>query len=431
MQPEDQGLYARGKYKLAYDRKRDGSLRTPFLQIVWYDAAAGRNRSRSTGTEDIEQAENELDAIYLQRERGQAVCATCGQLLRSGARHLLTDTIADYLVARDGRSSIDAIRPRLAHVTNYLTQTDRLSTACEDVDEDWIDAFREWAIEIPIVSPLGKVRERAPGTVEASVRMLAAAINFAHNRKDTLFPAGFAAKSPEEVSRTPIYRADISMLAKMFRYCVAPERQPGETDRVFTRRRRERAQLHRFLQISVATWARPDAAHDVSTDRKRDQWHSNARALNLNPRGRAQTKKYRPIVPVARQLAPLLDAHTGFYVSVDSVKSAFEAMQPVVGLPGDGEGGLKLVRRSMAHLARQKLGERDWIEGQIMLGHKKVTTSDTYAPFDTGYLGSALRVTEEIIEALEKIVPGAFGTPWSSEEHNRTAITAVKRGNHP
>jgi hypothetical protein len=29
--------------------------------------------------------------------------------------------------------------------------------------------------------------------------------------------------------------------------------------------RKDRAQLHRFLQISVATWARPDAAHDVST----------------------------------------------------------------------------------------------------------------------------------------------------------------------
>ena len=72
----------------------------------------------------------------------------------------------------------------------------------------------------------------------------------------------------------------------------------------------------------------------------------------------------------------------------------------------------------MAHLARQKLGERDWIEGQIMLGHKKVTTSDTYAPFDTGYLGSALRVTEEIIEAIEKLTPGAFAPPFRADERN-------------
>ena len=408
MRGEDQELYGRGKYRLAWDFKRDGTLRTPFLQIVWYDKAAGRNRSRSTGTESIEQAEAELDALYLQRERGQAVCAACGQPLRSGARHLLTTTIADYLVAREGRSSISSIRPRLAHVTTYLAETDRNDTACEDVDEDWIDGFREWAMEVPIVSPTGQQRERSPGTVEASVRQLAAAINFAYGRKDTLFPAAFAAKQPEEVSRTPSYRADVPMLAKMFRYCVAPGRRPEDTDKAFARRISERDQLHRFLQISVATWARPDAAHDVSTDRSRDQWNSNARALNLNPRGRAQTKKYRPIVPIGQRVAALLDGNEGFFVSVDSVRKAFEAMQESVGLPGDGEGGLKLLRRSMAHLGRERLGERDWIEGQIMLGHRKTSTSDAYAPFSTGYLARALEVTDSIIAEIEELCPGAF-----------------------
>jgi len=391
-------------------------LASPFIQIVWYDAEAGRLRQRSTGTEDVEQAENELDALYLKRERGASVCPHCGQTMRQGARHLVTAAIADYLVARESRPSFDAMRARLAHVTAYLTETDRLDTACEDVDEDWIEGFRDWAQEVPIVSPSGKTRERAPGTVEASVRMLAAAINFAHGRKDTLFPAGFAAKPPEEVSRTPAYRADIPTLAAMFRYCVDPKREEGDTDKVIERRRRERVQLHRFLQISVATWARPDAAHDVSTDRAKDQWHNNARALNLNPRGRAQTKKYRPIVPIASRMAQLLDANSGFYVSVDSVKQAFESMQDALDLPRDGETGLKLIRRSMAHLARERLGERDWIEGQIMLGHKKVTTSDTYAPFNTGYLAQALRVTEDIIDTIEKLTPGAFGPPYVKEE---------------
>ncbi|WP_236036100.1 hypothetical protein [Rhizorhabdus histidinilytica] len=409
MQDQDEGLYKRGRYRLGYDRK----LRSPYLQIFWYDAAAGRNRQRSTGTEDVQQAENELDALYLKKERGASVCSACGQPLRQGARHLVTAAIADYLVARESRPSIGAMRARLGHVTAYLTETERLDTACEDVDEDWIEGFREWAQEVPIVSPTGKTRERAPGTVEASVRMLAAAINFAHGRKDTLFPATFAAKAPEEVSRTPAYRADVAMLAKMFRYCVDP--WDIDEHNTWARRRLNRAQLHRFLQISVATWARPDAAHDVSTDRAKDQWHSNARALNLNPKGRAQTKKYRPIVPIASRMAALLDANTGFYVSVDSVKAAFESMQVALDLPRDGETGLKVIRRSMAHLARERLGERDWIEGQIMLGHKKVTTSDTYAPFNTGYLGQALRVTEEIIDAIEKLTPGAFGPPYVKE----------------
>jgi len=407
MQQQDQELYARGKYRLAYDRKSDGSLRSPFLQIVWYDATARRNRSRSTGTEDVQQAESELDALYLKRERGAAVCGSCGQPLRAGARHLITDAIADYLIAREARSSIGSLRPRLAHVTAFLSDTDRLAAACEDADEDWIDSFRTWAAEQPIVAPGGAKRARTPGTIEASVRQLAAVINYAYGRKDTLFPAAFTAKAPDEVSRTPGYRADIKTLAAMFRYCVEPVSPDGRT--TVTRMRSDRDQLLRFLRISVATWARPDAAHDVSTDRKRDQWHSNARALNLNQKGRAQTKKHRPIVPIGSRMAAILDANgQGFYVSVGSVRKAFFAMQGELDLPADRESGMKLIRRSMAHLARQRLGERDWVEGQIMLGHKKVTTSDTYAPFDTGYLGRALEVTDAIIEEIEKLCPGAF-----------------------
>jgi hypothetical protein len=414
MQQEADELYSRGKYRLEWDRRSDGTLRTPFLQIVWYDAAAGRNRSRSTGTEDVQQAEDELDKLYLKRERGQAICPTCGQPIRAGARHLLTTAIADYLVARENKPSIGAIRPRLGHVTAYLTETDRLDTACEDVDEDWIEAFREWAIEVPIVSPTGIARPRAPGTVEASVRQLAAAINFAHGRKDTLYPAAFTAKPPAEVSRSPAYRADIKTLAAMFRYCIDPQASSEAAAKFVTRERllAERAPLHRFLQISVATWCRPDAAHDVSTDRARDQWHSNARALNLNPRGRAQTKKHRPIVPIGARVAALLDGVIGYFVEVDSIRSAFEAMSDKLDLPKDREAGTKLIRRSVAHLAREALGERDWIEGQIMLGHRKASTSDVYAPFTPGYLGRALEVTDAIIEQIEKLTPGAFAPAY-------------------
>lgn len=75
---------------------------------------------------------------------------------------------------------------------------------------------------------------------------------------------------------------------------------------------------------------------------------------------------------------------------------------------------MKLIRRSMAHIARQRLGERDWVEGQIMLGHRRPTTSDTYAPFDTGYLARALEVTEAIIEEIEKLAPGAFAVLMKS-----------------
>ena len=86
-------------------------------------------------------------------------------------------------------------------------------------------------------------------------------------------------------------------------------------------------------------------------------------------------------------------------------------MQVELKLPADGESGMKLIRRSLAHLARQRLGERDWVEGQIMLGHRKLSTSDAYAPFDTGYLARALAVTDAVIEEIEALCPGAFTLP--------------------
>jgi hypothetical protein len=93
----------------------------------------------------------------------------------------------------------------------------------------------------------------------------------------------------------------------MFTYCTQPARKDGESEKAYAKKVAGRELLLRFLQISVAIWARPDAAHDVSVDPKRGQWNSAARVLNLNPRGRVQTRKHRPIVPVARQMAALLD----------------------------------------------------------------------------------------------------------------------------
>ena len=46
-------LYSRGRYRLIWDRKRDGSLRSPYLQIAWYDADAGRNRTILDGVRSM------------------------------------------------------------------------------------------------------------------------------------------------------------------------------------------------------------------------------------------------------------------------------------------------------------------------------------------------------------------------------------------
>lgn len=419
MPTEDRQLYSRGKYRLEWDRRKDGTLRSPFLQIIWYDDVAGRNRSKTTGTAEIRAAEDELDRLWLLLERGQSVCPTCGRPMDQAGSYLLTTAIADYLLAREKRSSIESLRARLAHVLDFLDHTHRSAITCEQISDEFVDEFRLWSSTVPVIEGTvnPKVRERAPGTIEASVRTLAAAINFAHNRKDTLFPARFTVLAPRDVSRTPTYRSSIEELADMFRYCVAPQPPEGEiwSDKMIARQRQYRENLLRFLQVSVATWCRPDAAHDVSTAAGRDQWISNARVLQLNPRGRRQTKKYRPALPVAYRFARILDATKGFFVTVKSVRKAFEAMLDDLGLPRERETGLKLIRRSVSQIARPRIGEAQWRQGEIMLGHAKISTSDIYALFDPANLGVALTVTEGIIEEIETLCPGAFAVPLTGE----------------
>ncbi len=405
-------LYRRGPYRLEWDRRTDGSLRSPYLQIVWYDEQSRRNRSRSTGTAEMQAAEESLDALYLQRERGVAICPTCKRPLDRATGHLVVTAIADYLAARTTRPSYPSIQARLGHVVTWLTETDQAGMTCEDLGGEEIEAFREWAIEVPITYPYAPAKPRTASTVEASVRQLAAAVNFAHARRDTLYPAAFKPLPPSAVDNSPVYRAGIAELAAMFRYCVRPPQMAQESDRAYRRRIAQREPLLRFLRLSVATWGRPEAVQEFSTDPERRQWIDDAQVVQLNPKGRVQNRKHRPAVPVGDRMAALIrSAPGGFYVGPESVRKACEAMLHELGLPRNRETGLRLIRRSVSTLARNRLGEERQAQWERMLGHRKASTSDLYALMQMGNLGHALAATNEIIEEIEALVPGAFTGP--------------------
>lgn len=212
----------------------------------------------------------------------------------------------------------------------------------------------------------------------------------------------------------------------MFRYCLYPEGPWGEKG--LARRRRERSNLLRFLRAGIATWGRPDAVLDIDTRRERGQWHSRPRVLALNPVGRRQTRKRRATVPVARQFAPHLDETNGPYIPVGSIRSAWDAMAAELNLPGRGEAGSKLIRRSIMTLARRRLGEEHWVQGRMMAGHVQVNVSDLYALLDPANLGRALAVTEAVIDEIEALVPGAF---YRAVTGNGGTVTSIASGKKP
>lgn len=382
----DTAVYRRGKYWLDWDRKSDGTLRSPYLAVYWYDPGKRRTRSTSTRTADVGQAKRELDAIYVKNDTGQVVCPTCGQIRHTATSYLVTEAIEAYLADNLEKSSYKALQSRLAVVLEYIATLPDPAIQATAIDAKWVGKFRTWAEKQPKVSVKGKkLGKRSLSTVETYVAQLAAAINHAHNTNKILTKAAFSPMPFKEVNRTPEHRSDIEELAAMFCYAQG---YPA---------------LHRFLALSVATLARPDAVHDFNVD---TQWR---KAIELNPPGRRQTKKYRPRVPAAKQIVPALNSAKGWFVGVKSVRRQWEKMAEFIGLPDQGEAGMKLVRRSMAALLRGRLPAAEWPEIEIFLGHRKFEEiSALYAPDRPDYLAKAKAGIEAIIEEIEAFVPLAF-----------------------
>lgn len=382
-------LYQRGDFAL-YPREGRN------LEILWYDRGARRERSASAGTSDLEEGKIALDRLYLAKTGGEYVPPV------NRSSPLVAKVIADYQLAHgDYKQSADAIRHRLAHVAAYLATLRDKAATCEMVNEQWIARFRKWLAAQPIRN---SKRERAPATVENSVLQLAAAISWARQ-----IPS-FKPIPLTQVTKSPAYRADIPTLAAMFRYALASER---------------RANLLAFLRLSVATWGRPDAIMDAST--KRGQWSSQARVFNLNPVGRAQTKKRRAVVPVPECVGEWLDGIDGPVLTQELSKATWRRMQLALGIPFDGEGGMKVIRRSVATIARKRLGEEHWVQGRMMLGHVPMNVSDIYALPDPANLGRVLAVTAGIIEEIDELAAGAFYRTFTAKEPNVVRLRPGKK----
>lgn len=379
-------LYQRGAFSL-YRRPDRANL-----EIVWYDVERKRERSVSAGTSDVGEGSKALDRRYLEAQ-GNHHCPTCGRPVDGEAAPLATVAIPDYLTLSEGKAGHKAARTRLSHVIGYIASTNP-ATTLPMMDEAWIDGFRNW---------MGK-RGYSLGHTEGCVLQLAAAVNSTRGHR-----AQFKARSVKEVAQSPTYRASIEQIAAMFRFCIEPPppegREWSEKERAMVIAARQN--LLRYLRAAVATWARPDAIYELQV---KDQWHPHAGVLDLNPRGRRQTKKYRPSIPVARQFRPWLDEALDRtnYLPVSTIRHGWDAMRKHLGMPGQRQAGEKLVRRSMATLSRRIIGEGNWAQGEMMLGHRKASISDIYAIPDPANLGLALAATETIIDQIEAFVPGAF-----------------------
>jgi integrase len=163
-----------------------------------------------------------------------------------------------------------------------------------------------------------------------------------------------------------------------------------------------------YCLVRLCTGCRGDAALDLQTF----QIDRAARLIRLNPPGREQTKKFRPVIPLTDTLARYLEqtkpaAHVVHWhgQKVASIKTTWRKLRTRAALPA--WFAPKVLRHTVATELRRR-GVPDW-EAAGQLGHRKAGTTETYAKFDPAYLGKARKALDAWMRDLAKDVPRLRG----------------------
>ena len=162
-----------------------------------------------------------------------------------------------------------------------------------------------------------------------------------------------------------------------------------------------------YCMIRLNTGCRGDAARDLQPF----QLDWDAGLIQLNPPGRRQTKKFRPVVPLTDFLRGYLtrlgevDRYVHWHGEwIESIKTTWRGVRKEAGVPA------WFTPRVLRHTVGTELRRRGvpgWdVSGQ--LGHKKgesAGTTENYAKFDPAYMARAKEAFEAWMRELAAEVP--------------------------
>jgi len=211
------------------------------------------------------------------------------------------------------------------------------------------------------------------------------------------------ARKWEEISEVPHIFGMLTAEAKRAREPKGRPLAPEELAR-FIDAARSRHMLS-FLLIAVNTLARPAAILDLSPT----QFDAAHGMLDLNPPGRIQNKKFRPVVPVTPSLRPWLERDpgpSGRYVSyrnkpVGSILHMWRLTREEAGF--DQRVTPYSIRHGLARELRKRRVPTEQIS--LFLGHipdGSAATTSIYAPYEPGFLGDAVEAIEDVMREIRK-----------------------------
>lgn len=161
-----------------------------------------------------------------------------------------------------------------------------------------------------------------------------------------------------------------------------------------------------FCMVMMNTVCRPDAALDLQSPQL--DWDSSL--VQLNPPGRKQTKKFRPIVPMTETLKFHLADTDGPIVSdvdgelMESVKKAWRGMRKRAGLEEDLLVQPYSFRHTMGRALRKQGAPGEQIE--LMMGHIRPTgrssVTSIYAPYEPDYCRDVVIAIDRVMTEVQQ-----------------------------
>jgi len=271
----------------------------------WYDAKERRTKRLSLDTADPEEAQGRFAAFLVEgvtEFRVDSAVLTCGQVLD------------DYLNERVRPAGSKVAAPEVQEDKARLLKLHFGSVPVIDVTDEMVATY----LTRRASGDIG--RGAGDATVRRDLAVLISAINHAVRRRRISRDAVPHIEKPDDAEpRDRWLRGD--ELAKLLE---AVEPKPGE----------RLSRLHRFVHAAYYTAGRRASIEGL-------QWFQfdlDAQIITLNPRGRSQTKKRRPIVPIASDFMPCVrrafsEKTSAFYLDAGRpIYREFSALAASLGL---------------------------------------------------------------------------------------------------
>ena len=344
---------------------------SPKWKICWYDADARQVRWKSTGTSEIEDARRFIERHFLTWQAEKARQYHPDDPLHPRDVEVI-DVLASYCEHLHGRPRYKQARYAVAHLVGT------------DEEPGFFDGKK--------VSELRKPAQR-----DFAARMIEVkGLSYTYT-SDVLGVLRAALK----------FAVDNDYLESAPTILNVPKNAP--TDRAWTLDQLaafinaiDSARLWTFTMVAINTLCRPNANFDL----KIFQCDFDHGLIDLNPAGRTQTKKYRPIVPMTEAIRWWIQYPDCEYITswhgerIGSLKKAFKETAIRAGLPENSSP--YSIRHGMARALRA-LGTvpADQVAG--ILGHKGygMSTTERYAPYAPAYLSAVREGIDTIVLYLE------------------------------